>query len=176
MLVGTALQKDMFDKQQLLDEIPRLRRYARALCGDASRADDLVQDTLERALVKSGLWRGGTLRAWLFTLMHNIFVNQWKQGQRIEYRADEDLPETRVRSEQQDGLDLRDLERTLARLSPDHRELLLLVGLEELSYEECATVVGIPIGTVMSRLARARDRLRKLLADGERETRLKLVK
>lgn len=170
------LHKDMFDKQQLLDEIPRLRRYARALCGDPSRADDLVQDTLERALVKSALWRGGTLRAWLFTLMHNIFVNQWKQGQRIEYRADEDLPETRVRSEQQDGLDLRDLERTLAQLSPDHRELLLLVGLEELSYEECATVVGIPIGTVMSRLARARDRLRKLLAEDERETRLKLVK
>ncbi|MCB1915759.1 MAG: sigma-70 family RNA polymerase sigma factor [Rhodocyclaceae bacterium] len=166
----------MFDKQQLLDEIPRLRRYARALCGDVSRADDLVQDTLERALVKSDLWRGGKLRPWLFTLMHHIFVNQWKQGQRIEYRTDEDLPDTLVRSDQQDGLDLRDLERTLGKLSPDHREILLLVGLEELSYEECASVVGIPIGTVMSRLARGRDRLRRLLAEAEPEKRLKLVK
>jgi len=166
----------MLEQDQLIDEIPRLRRYARALCQDAVRADDLVQDTLERALLKRRLWQGGSLRAWLFTLMHHIFVNQWKQAQRIEYRADEDLPETAVRGEQQDGLDLRDLERSLSQLTAEHRELLLLVGLEELSYEECAKVVGIPIGTVMSRLARARDRLRKLLAAQQQNGRLKLVK
>ncbi len=166
----------MLEQDQLLDEIPRLRRYARALCHDPVRADDLVQDTLERALLKRRLWQGGSLRAWLFTLMHHIFVNQWKQAQRIEYRADEALPETAVRGGQQDGLDLRDLERSLSQLTTEHRELLLLVGLEELSYEECAKVVGIPIGTVMSRLARARDRLRKLLAAQQQNGRLKLVK
>ena len=166
----------MFEKQGLLDEIPRLRRYALALCGDPGRADDLVQDTLERALVKAHLWQGGNLRAWLFTLMHNIFVNQWKQAQHMEFRADEDLPETPVRPAQQDALDLRDLERALAQLSPDHREVLLLVGLEELSYEQCAEVIGVPIGTVMSRLARARDRLRKLIASGASNGPLKRVK
>lgn len=166
----------MFEQLALLDEIPRLRRYARALCGDAARADDLVQDTLERALVKAALWKGGSLRAWLFTLMHHIFVNQWKHAQHLEYRADEDLPELPVRCEQQDGLDLRDLERTLAQLTPEHREILLLIGLEELSYEDCAAVVGVPIGTVMSRLARARDRLRKLMSTTQPLSRLKRVK
>lgn len=166
----------MFDHHDLTAEIPRLRRYGRALCGDAARADDLVQDTLERALVKAALWRGGSLRAWLFTMMHNTFVNQWRQGQFVEYRAEEDLPETAVRGEQQDGLELRDLERGLARLSPDHREVLLLIALEELSYEECAKVLGVAIGTVMSRLARAREKLRSLLAEPLPSTKLKLVK
>jgi len=166
----------MFEKKDLLDEIPRLRRYARALCGDHGRADDLVQDALERALIKAHLWHGGSLRAWLFTLMHHIFVNQWKQAQHMEYRADDDLPETPVRPEQQDGLDLRDLDRALAQLSAEHREVLLLVGLEELSYEQCAEVVGVPIGTVMSRLARARDRLRKLMSVSAPNGRLKRVK
>ncbi|MCB1960918.1 MAG: sigma-70 family RNA polymerase sigma factor [Rhodocyclaceae bacterium] len=166
----------MFDTPQLIAEIPRLRRYARALCGDAARADDLVQDTLERALHKSAHWRGGTLRAWLLTLMHHIFVNQWRHAQRIEYREVADLPEPSVRAAHDDALDLRDLERGLAHLSADHREVLLLVALEELSYEDCAVVLGVPVGTVMSRLARARDRLRDLLATPRPATRLAVVK
>ncbi|MCB1937835.1 MAG: sigma-70 family RNA polymerase sigma factor [Rhodocyclaceae bacterium] len=166
----------MFDTHQLIAEIPRLRRYARALCGDAARADDLVQDALERALNKSAQWRGGSLRAWLLTLMHHIFVNQWRHGQRVEYRADTDLPELPVRAAQDDALDLRDLERGLALLSADHREVLLLVALEELSYEDCAAVLDVPVGTVMSRLARARDRLRDVLAAPQPATRLAVVK
>lgn len=166
----------MFESSQLIAEIPRMRRYARALCADAARADDLVQDALERALLKAELWHGGSLRAWLFTLMHHVFVNQWKQSRHMEYRPDDELPELPVRAEQQDGLDLRDLERALGKLSPEHREVLLLVGLEELSYEECATVIGTPIGTVMSRLARARDKLRQVLAMSADPGRLKLVK
>lgn len=166
----------MIDREQLIAEIPHLRRYARALCGEPARADDLVQDCLERALLKAELWHGGSLRAWLFTMMHHLFVNQWKRAQTVDYRADDEVPEIPVRAAQQDGLDLRDLERALAKLSADHREILLLVGLEELSYEECATVIGVPIGTVMSRLARARDKLRRLLQAPDEDHRLKLVK
>ena len=168
----------MFDHQQLIAEIPRLRRYGRALCGDVARADDLVQDTLERALQKSDLWGGGNLRAWLFTMMHNTFINQWRRGQSIEYRADDRLPDSPVRPAQHDGLELRDLERALGQLSSDHRAVVLLVGLEQLSYDECASVLGLPIGTVMSRLARARDKLRRLLVlDKQRSaTPLKVVK
>jgi RNA polymerase sigma-70 factor (ECF subfamily) len=154
----------MISTDALLAEIPRLRRYARALAGDAARADDLVQDTLERALVKSPLWQPGNLRAWLLTMMHNLFVNQFHARGPVEYRSPEDLPEVSMRAAQQDGLELRDLERALQCLPPDQREVLLLVALADLSYEEAARVVGTPIGTVMSRLSRARDRLRQLLS------------
>lgn len=154
----------MPNQQDIVAEIPRLRRYARALTGDSYRADDLVQDTIERALSKWMLWQPGNLRAWLFTLMHNIFVNQIRHGSRIEYRDDETFPDAPTRATQEDGIALRELERALSRLSPEHREVLLLVGLEELSYEETARVIGVPVGTVMSRLFRARERLRALLA------------
>jgi RNA polymerase sigma-70 factor (ECF subfamily) len=156
----------MIADDALLAEIPRLRRYARALAGDAARADDLVQDTLERALVKGRLWRPGNLRAWLLTLMHNVFVNQARAARPLDYYGDDDPPELAVRAEQQDGLELRDLDRALQRLPAEQREVLLLVGLEDLSYAEAARVVGAPLGTVMSRLSRARDRLRRLLAEG----------
>jgi len=154
----------MLTGEALLAEIPRLRRYARALTGDTARADDLVQDTLERALVKGRLWRPGNARAWLLTMMHNLFVNQIRAADAVDYRAPEDLPEVEVRPQQQDGIELRELEHALQRLSPEQREVLLLVGLEDLSYDEAARVIGAPIGTVMSRLSRARDRLRQVLA------------
>jgi len=151
-------------RDAIVAEIPRLRRYARALTGDAGRADDLVQDALERALSKWLLWRHGSdLRAWLFTIMHNIFVNQVRMSQLIEFRADEDIPDPLTRATQGDGLALRDLDRALAELPLEQREVLLLVGLEELSYLETAQVLGVPLGTVMSRLSRARVRLGKLL-------------
>ena len=157
----------MANRELITAEIPRLRRYARALTGDASRADDLVQDTLERALSRFSLWRPGNLRAWLFTIMHNIFVNQIKAAAHVDYLADDLLPDLPLRATQTDNLELRDLDRALGRLSADQREVLLLVGLEDLSYEETARIIGSPVGTVMSRLSRGRERLRALLAGVE---------
>lgn len=168
----------MPSRELIVAEIPRLRRYARALTGDTSRADDLVQDTLERALSRFSLWRPGNLRAWLFTIMHNTFVNQVKSAAHVDYLADDLLPDLPLRATQSDNLELRDLDRALGRLTAEQREVLLLVGLEDLSYEETAKVIGTPIGTVMSRLSRGRERLRALLAgvDLSAGTQLKVVK
>ncbi|MCW5575526.1 MAG: RNA polymerase sigma factor [Burkholderiales bacterium] len=149
---------------QAMQYIPRLRRYARALTGDASAADDLVQDALERALVKRDLWREGSdLRAWLFTVMHNVFVNQVRSAAAtrtvpLEVSA-ADLPQPQAG----DRLEIRDLDVALQALPEEQRAVLLLVGLEQMSYDEAARVLDVPIGTVMSRLSRGRERLRRLL-------------
>jgi len=154
------------ERDQVVVHIPRLRRYARALVGDPGAADDLVQDTLERALGKFHLWKPGTdLRAWLFTIMHNVFVNHVRRRRELGVLDDEAL-ERPVRDSQDGTLALRDLQRGLERLPADQREVLLLVVLEDMSYQEAATALGVPIGTVMSRLSRARDRLR-IAMDGE---------
>jgi RNA polymerase sigma-70 factor (ECF subfamily) len=150
----------MSDAVSLVALIPRLRRYARALVGERAAADDLVQDTLERAWSKLHLYRHGTdLRAWLFTVMHNVHVNQVRAA-RPTAALEEDMPELAQREVQGDALLVRDLERALAALPAAQREVLLLVALEDLSYDETARVLGIPIGTVMSRLARARVKVR----------------
>lgn len=160
--------------------VPRLRRYARALTGDRFAADDLVQDTLERALSRPWLFRIGTrLDSWLLTIMHNIFVSQMRQpGNRSAVvPLDEQIEELPIAANESNGLLLRDLDRALARLPLEQREVLLLVGLEELSYEETAKILDIPPGTVMSRLSRARDRLRALLAgDDNAPVKLKVIK
>ena len=150
---------------ELEAQIPQLRRYARALTGDAWAADDLVQDTLERACDRWQLWKAGSdLRAWLFTLMHNLFIDGARRalrqaGQRgdIEDAASE-LVAPPAATDQ-----VLDLQRCLLRLPEEQREVLLLVTLQDLSYEEVARVTGTPIGTVMSRLSRARSRLRELM-------------
>ncbi|MDA8107641.1 MAG: sigma-70 family RNA polymerase sigma factor [Betaproteobacteria bacterium] len=166
----------MSDAQRLLELIPRLRRYARALVGDRAAADDLVQDTLERAWSRLHLFRPGSdLRAWLFTVMHNVHVNQVRAARAAE-PIDEDMPELAQRAPQHDALVVRDLERSLARLPIEQREVLLLVALEDLSYEEAARTLGIPIGTVMSRLARAREKLRAMLLDQPPGAKLHVVK
>ncbi|MDH4093395.1 MAG: sigma-70 family RNA polymerase sigma factor [Betaproteobacteria bacterium] len=165
----------MSDGPSLVALIPRLRRYARALVGDRAAADDLVQDTLERAWAKLHLFRQGTdLRAWLFTVMHNVHVNQVRAARPTDALEDE-MPELAQRAVQGDALLVRDLERALAALPAAQREVLLLVALEDLSYEETANVLGIPIGTVMSRLARAREKLRVLMT-GKGGTKLQVVK
>lgn len=154
-------------RQAITQHIPSLRRYARALTGDAWAADDLVQDTLERACSKWRLWLAGSdLRAWLFTLMHNLFVNQLRAAARrpapahlvdVAELADElAAPESGTAT----GLDLQ---RCLLLLPQDQREVLLLVSMEDLSYVEVARITGVPVGTVMSRLSRARSRLRELM-------------
>jgi RNA polymerase sigma-70 factor (ECF subfamily) len=158
--------------------IPRLRRYARALTGERSAADDLVQDTLERAWVKLHLWRTGSdLRAWLFTIMHNVHVNQVRsKSTAATLPLDDELPDSPVRPTQADMLEVRDIDTALKRLPVPQREVLLLVALEHLSYQETADALGIPIGTVMSRLARARERLRVMLAGEAGSASLKVIK
>ena len=151
---------DLFGQQ-----IPRLRRYARALTGDRLAADDLVQDTLERAWSRRDLWRAGSdLRAWLFTIMHNLFVNRVRGGHLETVPLDDDALAASTPGTQEHALCVRDLEAGLARLPAEQRAVLLLVGLEGMGYEEVAAVLGMPTGTVMSRLARGRERLRILLA------------
>ncbi len=164
------------ESSQIAAHIPRLRRYARALSGDSHRADDLVQDTLERALAKFHLWRRGSdLRAWLFTIMHNVFINQLK-ARREDYPIDDALEAGLQGAPQPDLLELRDLDAALRQLPEEQREVLLLVGLEQLSYAEAGKVLGIPLGTVMSRLSRGRERLRALMPGASAATNLKVVK
>jgi RNA polymerase sigma-70 factor (ECF subfamily) len=163
------------ESAEIVAHIPRLRRYARALAGDGHRADDLVQDTLERALAKFYLWRSGSdLRAWLFTIMHNVFINQLKA--RRELALDEAAEDALQSAPQSDPLELRDLDAALRRLPVEQREVLLLVGLEQLSYAEAGKALGIPTGTVMSRLSRGRERLRFLMSGAAAVTNLKVVK
>ena len=162
-------------RPDLIEHLPRLRRYARALTGDVARADDLVQDTLERALAKLDLLQPGSdLRAWLFTLMHNLFVNQLRT-RRPQDTAFDEAPEIPVSGGQMEALAARDVHAALARLPEEQREVILLVGLEQFAYAEAAQVLGVPVGTVMSRLARARERMRQMLA-GEPAVQLKVVK
>jgi RNA polymerase sigma-70 factor (ECF subfamily) len=159
----------------LIEHLPRLRRYARALTRDVARADDLVQDTLERALIKLDLWQPGSdLRAWLFTLMHNVFLNQMRSHRPPDAALD-DAPDIPVSGGQMEALDARDIHAALARLPESQREVMLLVGLEQFGYDEAAQILGVPLGTVMSRLSRARERMRQMLS-GQPVVQLKVVK
>jgi RNA polymerase sigma factor (sigma-70 family) len=165
------------DNAALLAEIPRLRRYARAMLGNRAAADDLVQDTLERAWARCALWRAGSdLRAWLFSIMHNLRVDQLRRPNLPTHSIDEDDFEVPTRATQNDRLEVRDLESALRQLPDEQREVLLLVALEELSYAEVADTLGIPLGTVMSRLARGRERLRLLMEDRPPGANLRVVR
>jgi RNA polymerase sigma-70 factor, ECF subfamily len=147
-------------------EIPRLRRYARALARDVATADDLVQDCLARALGKLHLWQEGTdLRAWLFTILHNQYVNQVRRAVRegAAVGLSETEPMLTRAPHQGKRLELRDLERAIAKLPEEQRAVILLVGLEGMRYEEVAEVLGVPVGTVRSRLSRGREALRRLM-------------
>ena len=163
------------DSRAIVAELPRLRRYARALLGDRAAADDLVQDTLERAWLRLKQWRAGSdLRAWLFCIMHNLRVDQLRRPTlptRTLADDDFDLP---TRATQADGCELRDLESALRLLPDEQREVLLLVALEDMNYAQISATLDIPVGTVMSRLSRGRERLR-LLLDGQ-PPRLKVVR
>lgn len=168
----------MSDHESLIaQQIPRLRRYARALTGDRSAADDLVQDTLERALSRFHLWRRGSdLRAWLFTIMHNLFVNQIRSRIRHQHEALDEPTTDALQYREPDWSELRDIGDAMAKLPVEQRTVLLLVGLEQFTYEEAARVLGVPIGTVMSRLSRARERLRVILGGDFKAPSLKVVK
>ena len=165
------------DSSAILAEIPRLRRYARALVGDRAAADDLVQDTLERAWTRIAQWRAGSdLRAWLFSIMHNLRVDQLRRpGLAIRAIDDADFA-VPTRATQSDGLEVIDLEAALARLPEEQRAVLLLVALEELRYEDVAATLAIPVGTVMSRLSRGRERLRLILEGRPPSANLRVVR
>jgi RNA polymerase sigma-70 factor (ECF subfamily) len=157
------------DQAAIVACIPRLRRYARGLVTDATLADDLVQDTLERAWGRFSLWqKRGDIRAWMFGIMHNHFIDGLRASRRQpEDGRGGDLPEIAQRATQADGIEVRDLDRAMQRLPAEQREVLLLIAVEEMTYAEAAVVLGIPIGTVMSRLARGRERLRQELQGRE---------
>jgi RNA polymerase sigma-70 factor, ECF subfamily len=144
--------------------IPRLTRYARVLTRDLVNADDLVQESLTRALAKIHLWQTGTdLRAWLFTILHHQHVSQIRrsarEGQRVEL-SEKDRPP--IEPNQYERMKLRDVERAIDQLPPSQRTAVLLVGAAEIEYEEVAEILKLPLGTVRSRVSRGRQALRAL--------------
>lgn len=157
--------------------IPALRRYARALTGNADLADDLVQDCLERAIRKQGLWtRGSNLKAWLYTILLNLFRNARRRARKARFDTLETLPAEPAQAPAQPGrLALAEVSRAIARLPDDQREALLLVVLDGQSYTEASDILGIPIGTLMSRIGRARANLRTMTGEAG-EPRLRAVK
>jgi RNA polymerase sigma-70 factor (ECF subfamily) len=166
------------DEASIVACIPSLRRYARGLTGDVHRADDLVQDTLERVWTRFSLWqRRGDLRAWTFGIMHNLFVDRVRSArERLETGYGDDMPMPSVRATQADVLEVRDLDRVMQHLPPDLRAVILLVSVEELSYAQAAAVMDVAVGTIMSRLSRAREQLGALLDRRQPPTRMRSVK
>lgn len=149
--------------------VPNLRRYARALLRDAERADDLVQDCLERAISRRHLWKeDGNTRAWLFTIMHNIHANNARRlaSRPIEAPLEEHEVRLAEAPAQVGQLLRRELAQALEQLPQEQREVILLVALDGMSYGEVAETLGIAQGTVMSRLSRGRQRLRRLMEEG----------
>jgi RNA polymerase sigma-70 factor (ECF subfamily) len=159
-------------------EVPRLRRYALALADDPEAADDLVQDCLERALRKRHLWtRRGSLRSWLYRILYNVFLNQSSRRNRARRQLPLEemsnaLPEP---ARQEQSVMCSDIAAALRMLPHDQRAAIVLTALEELTYDEAAQALGIPIGTLRSRLSRGREALRRVYSD-EAPVRLRRVK
>jgi RNA polymerase sigma-70 factor (ECF subfamily) len=159
----------MSDKLELIEaEIPRLRRYARYLVGDVDRADDLVQECLVRAVAKIDSWAEGTnLRAWLFVILRNCHINEIRHTQRatVDGDLDDDHPALAMPASQEAHVALLEVRDAYLGLGKEHREILLLVAMEGLPYEEAAAILDIAVGTVRSRLSRARQALRDALSE-----------
>ena len=152
----------------LMEQVPHLLRYAKALTRNSFIAEDLVQDCLERAWNKRSLWDSKRkLRPWLFTIMHNLFINQISKMKYEHIPIDITIEDESV--DHSKLLKLRDLENAMGKLSPEYREVILLAGLENLTYKEISKVTNLPLGTVMSRLSRARVKLRQLMDGTEIE-------
>jgi RNA polymerase sigma-70 factor, ECF subfamily len=156
--------------QKLKETIPALRRYAWAMLRNESDADDLVQDCLLRALDRIDTFRtDGELRPWLFTIMHNLYVSRWRRNRRhAQVMADDADADLAVSPSQPASMEVRDVLRGLDTLPDDQRQVLLLAAVEGFHYDEVARMLGVPTGTVMSRLSRARDRLRDFIEGRER--------
>lgn len=156
-------------RSQLAAELPHLRRFSRALVGDAALADDLVQDCVERALIKSHLYDPARpLRAWLYAVLRNLFISGLRRDRRSAVvKSVDDLTgsEGSTPARQEERLSVALIAEALDRLPQQHREVIVLVALEEMSYRDAAEIAGVPIGTVMSRLSRARAALQRILED-----------
>jgi RNA polymerase sigma-70 factor (ECF subfamily) len=152
-------------KQSLLKQIPHLRAFAKTLCGDPDRADDLVQETLLKAWGHLGSFEEGTnLRAWLFTILRNTYFSQWRRARHEATDADGRITDTlAVLPEQMGHADMLDFRHALKSLTPTQRDALILVGAAGFSYEDAAKVACCPVGTVKSRVNRARSKLVELL-------------
>lgn len=157
---------------EIVQNVAYLRRFARALCGDPSLADDLVQDTVERALSKSHLYDPSRpLKAWLFAILRNLHISELRRvGRgRVVKTVDDMAPaEQAVDGGQESQVGIRGIAHALSRLPEANREVILLVALEDMSYRDCAEILGVPVGTVMSRLSRGRVALRDLLEGRDR--------
>ncbi|WP_431858602.1 RNA polymerase sigma factor [Azospirillum sp.] len=161
---------DDIDDRAIAAHVPRLRRYAAALVGNLADADDLVQDCVEKALANRHALRDPSrLGGWLLSILHNLHVSgiRWRRRRGHEMPVEDFADDVALSSPPADRAAVRDFVRAFEQLSEEHRRILLLTGLEGLSYREVAEVLEVPIGTVMSRLARARERLRALLEGGE---------
>jgi RNA polymerase sigma-70 factor (ECF subfamily) len=161
------VQADAVFRNQLLAVIPRLRRYARSLVFDSAAADDLVQTALERSLAHWHQFdQRRDLLVWVLSIAHNAHLDQRRRDARLSVVDPERASADQDAQGGDPGVDVGlriDLVHALARLSPEQREPLLLVSVEQLTYAECADVLGIPVGTVMSRVSRARANLRMFL-------------
>ena len=159
-------QLDQAMREAMLGAVPRLRAFAISLCGNVDKADDLVQETLLRALSHLDQFEPGTnMPAWLFTILRNLFRSDYRKRRREVEDDDGSYAETLKSQPEQSGrLEFEELPEALAKLPPDQREALILVGASGLSYEEAAEICGCPIGTIKSRVNRARGRLAELLS------------
>ncbi len=162
---------------ELEQHIPALRRYAWVLTRGSDEADDLVQDCLERALAKGGSYGGrGELKSWLLSILHNLFISGRRRAALRAHPTLEPAMEPPVDGRQESLMEMRQVLAALDALSEEQRAVLVLVGVEDLSYEETACALGLPIGTVMSRLSRGRERLRQIMADGASAGQLRVVR
>lgn len=153
-------------KARIADELPHIRRFAYTLTNDPDQADDLAQNSLERALRKRFLWhRKGSLRSWIFRIVYTSFLND-RAGQRPATRSlgPDDVSDARQQPRQDDIMTCLNIGAAMQLLPDGQREALALVALEDLSYEDVARVLDVPIGTVRSRVSRAREALRPMLA------------
>jgi RNA polymerase sigma-70 factor (ECF subfamily) len=166
-------------KAAILEEIPRLRRYARALLRDRDSADDLVQDCLERAFVRLDNWQtGDSPRRWLFTIMHHLFIDQTRKAKRrseVVVLTLDDREAMASPAQQDESVASREIVDALQQVSADRRAALLMVGIEGFSYAEAANILGVPTGTLMSRISRGREELRGLLDDVARRRTIRVV-
>jgi RNA polymerase sigma factor (sigma-70 family) len=157
-------------ERSMIDDLPGhvagLRRYALALTRSRFEAEDLVQETLTRAIAAAPSFRkGGNLRGWLFSIMHNAFVSGMRARRGADRELDDDLPELSQAPTQLHRLEVRDVLAGLSRLPEAQRAALVLIALEDFSYSDAAHVLGVPLGTLMSRLARGREALRRAMSD-----------
>jgi RNA polymerase sigma-70 factor (ECF subfamily) len=155
----------------IVAEIPRLRRYSRFLVRDPELADDLVQECLTRAVAKLDTWEiGSNMRAWLFVILHNAYISHWRRMKRrpatVEMSPGD--PALTVSGTQEQHLGMIDVQAAFNKLGEGHKQILIMIGIEGLRYEDAAVALGLPVGTVRSRLFRARSALRHIL-DGKEE-------